>query len=66
MDLLRPKPLSQIEIEREKEQLPFQTLGQELAMQKLELAQKDALIQMLGREITSLKLEKIQSKGNDE
>ncbi|OAJ73529.1 hypothetical protein AYJ08_13935 [Brevibacillus sp. SKDU10] len=63
MILTKPKALSQIEKEREQEQLPIQTLGQELAMQKVELAQKDILIQTLGREITGLKLELIQIRG---
>ncbi|ERM20359.1 hypothetical protein [Brevibacillus laterosporus] len=61
-----PKPLSQIEKDKEDAKMPIATLGQELAETKLELAQKDTLMQMFGRELASLKLEFIQSKGSGE
>ncbi|WP_232696190.1 hypothetical protein [Brevibacillus daliensis] len=63
MELLHPKALSEIEQEKQAGQLPLLTLGQEVALQKIELAQKDYLIQAFGREIATLKFELIQLKG---
>ncbi|QOT01462.1 hypothetical protein JNUCC42_16420 [Brevibacterium sp. JNUCC-42] len=61
-----PKPLSQIEKDKEEAKMPLATLGQEIAETKIDLSQKDELIQMFGREIASLKLELIKSKGSGE
>ena len=63
MILMKPKPLSQIEKERQDSQLPLLTIGQELSLQKLDLMQKEELINMMGQEIAALKLEIIQLRG---
>ncbi|WP_373413129.1 XkdW family protein [Brevibacillus laterosporus] len=43
--------------------MPIVTLGQEIAKTKIELSQKDALIQSLGEELADLRLDIIQLKG---
>ncbi|ATO51044.1 hypothetical protein P4V86_13330 [Brevibacillus laterosporus] len=63
MILTKPKPLSIIEQERKDADMPIVTLGQEIAKTKIELSQKDALIQSLGEELAVLRLDIIQLKG---
>ncbi|PPA81122.1 hypothetical protein C4A76_24190 [Brevibacillus laterosporus] len=63
MILTKPKALSIIEQERKDADMPIVTLGQEIAKTKIELSQKDALIQSLGEELADLRLDIIQLKG---
>lgn len=66
MRLENVKPISQIQEERENEQLPLFSLGQELAQMKISNMQKDSTIQTLGQQLALVKLEIIQLKGGNE
>jgi len=56
--------VEKISVIRQKEQEdPVLTMGQELAMLKLDNIEKDATIQTLGRQLALVKLELIQMKG---
>ncbi|RFB28394.1 hypothetical protein DZB91_23425 [Brevibacillus sp. VP] len=63
MILTKPKPLSQIEQEKKDEKMPITTLGEEVAQTKLELLQKNEVMQSFGEELARLRLEIIKLKG---
>lgn len=65
MIITKEKPLSQIEKERAEQQAPMTTMGQELALLKLENMQKDMVIQALGQHVAMMKIEMMQLKGGE-